>query len=214
MEKKIERIIREKEYIALSVEELVLIQDLVNNEQAFYKLKNLLYQLDEQTANVKPRTELKEKLDAVFLAKYPPKSKSRMVYLAYSSVSIAAAVLIAILWLWPTSNSGIKFNEPKNQELKSAKTVTKTLEIEDQKSLIDLNSNEMAKNQQLAKLEVIEAESSPDSINMSMSENKVAPETMSQTTHADFISSGNLKPGRKELVSENAMILNVLHTSY
>lgn len=241
MEKKIENIIRNKEYIRLNTEELLLIQDWVEDEVAFYEMKEFLNQVSNEYAEIKPSSNLKKNLMADFRASHGQNQKSnkRILYLAVS----AAAVLVVVVLLYPTSSTFE--NEDLSAPIAEQKLETKSENLklmkEDQanstpdKTQKPLSSGIVESEQKMAEAkdqQPTDERMLDNEINFSNFSNlaEEAPSSPAEMTkalqvpmsaklgamreHADFIATNELPASKREFVQANPNVLDFLYTAY
>jgi hypothetical protein len=211
METRIENIFRDKHYVELSTEELMLVQEWAGSEEEFIKVKSIIIAAKSGISNLKPNANTKTNLDMIFKEKYRKKYKAIIFQPLSISVISVAAVLIFIFWLWPT-NKPMNLNRiAKNQKNKienrktspSIKIGTDAKEAERLETPIQIAKNEKS---------VVIKNDNPvapvfmESLNLNQKEVRLV--------HSDFLKESNLMEGRTELTRENLLIFNVLHTSF
>lgn len=240
MEKRIEKIIKTKEYIKLSTEELMLIQDWVEDENQFYEMKDFMNQVDGEFKDLKPSNELKKNLMQEFREVHgKPKEDRRILYM---TLSTAAVLLVAVLIYWPSSNSNelmknqqiaqndeqiepnqedeIKPDQPVQQERKKLEKLPQGI-IESKENIAQVEKSEESEFEKAISTKDAEVAPMAESImpaNLDVSTNfstaNRASFTKTDLKHRDFLSQADLPATKKEFVQNHPNVLQYLYTAY
>lgn len=242
MEKRIEKIIKEKEYVKLNTEELLLIQDWVEDEDAFYAMKDLLNQTAAAFMDLRPSSGLKKNLMEEFKTAYPPEKENRKML--YTMLSAAAVVLLALLLYYP-SDDAVRAEKSigplaedkgaeQNQPMPLVETDPPKQEAQVPSNQKELTPGIVEKADKLAKNEVVEEEAAPIALKKSSPSSVFAktnthawqmdepkPESFSLENrmsgfieHKDFISNMDLPANKKEFIQNNPNVIDFLYTAY
>ncbi|MBU2019449.1 MAG: hypothetical protein KJ941_07380 [Bacteroidetes bacterium] len=210
MEARIENIFKNKSYLDLTTEELMLVQDWAGNEEEFVQLKSIVNTAEIGVSNLGPSPKVKENLDEIFRQKYPKDQKVIVFKPIYTIIVSAAAILLAIFWLMPEKNDVQQMQITENKKQETIQPKSKIESLKD-KTEVDETFKEPI---QIAKNETLQRNFSEPPSHFLIEETNSSFGKESSPMHVDFLEESSLKKGRKELVSQNPLIFEVLHTSF